>query len=69
MEKGVSSIHSKEFPTTYLTQAMVAMNEWAKQQIMAYELWVKAELNEDSSFNYGKTPEQLYDLFIKSESK
>lgn len=39
------------------------MEEYAKQQIISYEIWMEAELNNDSSFNYGKTPEQLYDLF------
>lgn len=46
-----------------------SMDQWAKIQIMAYEIWVDAELHNDSSFNYGKTPEQLYDLFIQHQSQ
>lgn len=40
-----------------------------KQQIISYEIWLEAELNNDSSFNYEKTPEQLYDLFQSQQNK
>lgn len=45
-----------------------AMEEWAKQQVIAYETWLDAELNNDASFNYGKTPEELYNLFLESQT-
>ncbi len=50
------------------TGSIAAMEEYSKQQIISYEIWLEAELNNDASFNYGKTPEQLYDLFIASQN-
>lgn len=49
------------------SKVITAMDQYSKQQIISYEIWLEAELNNDASFNYGKTPEQLYDLFIQSQ--
>lgn len=48
-------------------QVQATYDEYAKQQIISYEIWLEMELNNDSSFNYEKTPNQLYDLFIQSQ--
>lgn len=46
-----------------------AMDAFAKQEIMNYEIWLEGELNNDSSFNYDKTPEQLYNEYLKQSNK
>ena len=33
----------------------------------ANELWINEMLMDDSSFNYEKTPEQLYNLFLEHQ--
>jgi hypothetical protein len=44
-----------------------AMEEYAKQEIVSYELWLFGELDNDSTFNYDKPPEQLYELYQQSK--
>lgn len=43
--------------------------EYTKSQVIAYELWINEMLMDDSSFNYEKTPEQLYNLFLENQLK
>lgn len=33
-EKGVSSVHTKEFPRAYVEQAKIAMDEWGSQMTL-----------------------------------
>jgi len=47
--------------------ALDAMDEYAKSQVIAYELWINEMLMDDSSFSYEKTPEQLYNLFLEHQ--
>lgn len=39
-QNGISSIHTKEFPGAYKEQAIIAMDECAKQQAIAFAEWI-----------------------------
>ena len=56
-------------PMSVKDATLKAMDEYAKSQVIAYELWINEMLMDDSSFNYEKTPEQLYNLFLEHQLK
>jgi len=61
---GLFPIH---LPMSVKEATLKAMDEYAKSQVIAYELWINEMLMDDSSFNYEKTPEQLYNLFLEHQ--
>lgn len=61
---GLFPIH---LPMSVKEATLKAMDEYAKSQVIAYELWINEMLMDDSSFNYEKTPEQLYSLFLEHQ--
>jgi len=63
---GLFPIH---LPMSVKEATLKAMDEYAKSQVIAYELWINEMLMDDSSFNYEKTPEQLYNLFLEHQLK
>ena len=60
---GVDGISDNGFKQEWRKE-LQAMDEYAKEMVIGYEIWLDGELNNDSSFNYGKTPEQLYDQYL-----
>lgn len=63
-EKGISSISTKEFPATYATQALMAMEEYAKQIAIAFAIdYAKGALT------WGENPSEVendrWDVRIK----
>lgn len=75
-EKGVSSVNSQTFPLAYKEQAIIAMDDYAKEVAIGFSEWMDKKgytqmhnggWQSCSDFS-NKTTEQLFDLYIQSKT-